>query len=165
MNTEISRILNQLQRSYNGDAWHGTPQMGILHGISAKQAFMHPVANAHSIWEIVLHITAWEGEVIRRLQTGEAHLPEEGDWQEVHDNSAAAWKATLKRLHEVHTALEQEITRCADDKLDEIPAEPRVREVGSGVSLYVLLHGIVQHGIYHAGQIALLKKALESIVE
>jgi uncharacterized damage-inducible protein DinB len=161
MTTEITRIVNQLQRSYNGDAWHGTPLLGILQGITAEQAFMRPIANAHTIWELVLHITAWEGEVVRRLRTGESRLPEEGDWQEVHDTSQAAWNNALKRLREVHITLEQEMTRYTDDELDTTPAVPRVREIGSGVSLYVLLHGIVQHGIYHAGQIALLKKAVE----
>jgi uncharacterized damage-inducible protein DinB len=156
--TEILRILDQFERFRDGDAWYGTPLSGILHGISAKQAMMRPIADAHTIWEIVLHITAWEGEVLRRLQTGEARLPEEGDWQEVSDDSEVAWNQALQRLQDVHEALVQEIERCTDERLDTIPAVPREREVGSGVSLYVLLHGIIQHGIYHAGQIAMLKK-------
>ena len=32
--------------------------------------------------------------------------------------------------------------------------------LGTGTSFYVLLHGVAQHDAYHAGQIALLKKAL-----
>jgi uncharacterized damage-inducible protein DinB len=159
--TEITRILDQFRRTYNGDAWHGTPLRGILNGISAEQAMMRPLANGHTIWELVLHITAWEGEVLRRLQTGSMAMPEEGDWQEVHDGSETAWKAALKRLADVHAALEQEIMRTTDDRLETTLGAPRVRETGAGVSVYVLLHGIIQHSIYHAGQIALLKKALE----
>lgn len=158
--TEISRILDQFERFHDGDAWYGTPLAGILRDITAAQAMRRPIADAHTIWELVLHITAWEGEVLRRLQTGEARLPEEGDWQEVRDSSETAWNQVLKRVQEVHAALMQEITRCADEYLDVVPAVPREREVGSGVSLYVLLHGIIQHGIYHAGQIAVLKKCV-----
>jgi uncharacterized damage-inducible protein DinB len=164
--TEITRILDQFRRAYNGDAWHGTPLRGILQDISAEQAMMRPISNAHTIWELVLHITAWEGEVLRRLQTGSMALPEEGDWQEVSDISETAWKTALKRLANVHAALEQEIMRCTDDHLETTLGAPRVRETGAGVSVYILLHGIIQHSIYHAGQIALLKKAIEvQIVE
>ncbi len=162
---ELKRILNQAERSFAGDAWHGSSLKDIVQDISAEQAMMRPIASAHTIWELILHITAWEGEVVRRLQTGDAHLPEEGDWQEIPAMSAAerdaAWEKALQRLFSVHHALEEEIMRHSDEQLDEMPAVPRVREVGSGVSLYVLLHGVVQHGIYHAGQIALLKKALQ----
>jgi uncharacterized damage-inducible protein DinB len=159
--TEITRILDQFRRTYNGDAWHGTPLRGILQDISAEQAMMRPLENAHTIWELVLHITAWEGEVVRRLQTGSMGLPEEGDWQEVQESNEMSWKAALKRLADVHAALEQEIMRCTDDKLETTLGAPRVRETGAGVPVYVLLHGIIQHSVYHAGQIALLKKATE----
>lgn len=159
--TEISRILDQFYRATEGDAWHGTPLLSILEGITAKQAMLRPLATAHTIWELLLHITAWEGEVLRRLRTGEAALPEEGDWQIVEDSSESAWEQAQQRYNSVHGELVQEIMNLSDNNLDTVPAIPRMREVGTGVSLYVLLHGIVQHGIYHAGQIALLKKGTE----
>ncbi len=160
--TEISRILDQFRRAYNGDAWHGTPLREILRGISAKQAAQHVIPEAHSIWELLLHITAWEGEVLRRLQTGIMGMPEDGDWNDIQLGSEEAWHNTLARFDKVHTELEQEMMRCTDDKLSEILGTNRERETGAGVSVYVLLHGIIQHSIYHAGQIALLKKAFAS---
>jgi len=45
--------------------------------------------------------------------------------------------------------------RAADDgaRLEEITP-------GTSYSNYVLLHGVIQHDLYHAGQIALLKKTM-----
>ncbi len=160
--TEIARILDQFCRAYNGDAWYGEPIRAILAGISAENAAKKILANAHSIWEILLHIIAWEGEVLRRLRTGIMQLPEEGDWQEVQNHSEEAWKATFERFERVHADLEQQIATINDEQLPTILGAKRERETGAGVSYYVLLHGIVQHGIYHAGQIALLKKAFEA---
>lgn len=172
--TEISRILDQFRRAYDGDAWHGTPLRQILRGITARQAAGHIAPETHSIWEILLHITAWEGEVLRRLQTGIMDMPEDGDWNTVQDDaelgaahsssvsSEEAWNKAIQRFETVHAALEQEMERCTDERLSAILGTNRERETGGGVSVYVLLHGIVQHSIYHAGQIALLKKATAS---
>ncbi|MFY8001877.1 MAG: DinB family protein [Candidatus Kapaibacteriota bacterium] len=157
--TEISRILDQLRRAYNGDAWHGEPLASIVQNITAEQANKRPIAGAHTIWEILLHITAWEGEVLRRLQTGVMQMPADGDWNTVQEASEAAWNEALQRFHQVHGALEQEIVRLSDENLSIMLGTVRERETGGGVSVYVLLHGIVQHSIYHAGQIAILKKA------
>jgi len=160
--TEISRILDQFRRAHNGDAWHGTPLREILRGISAEQAVRHVIPEAHSIWEILLHITAWEGEVVRRLQTGIMDMPEDGDWNDIQLSSEEAWISAVERFDQIHAELEQEIMRCTDNRLSEMLGTTRERETGAGVSVYVLLHGIIQHSIYHAGQIALLKKAFVS---
>lgn len=157
--SEIQRILDQFRKAYNGDAWHGDPVLKVLQGITAKQAFMRPIPEAHNIWEILLHITAWEGEVLRRLQTGILQMPEEGDWCSINDSSDFAWQVALERFQMIHLDLDDAIGRLTEEHLDEILGTSRERELGSGVSVYTLLHGIIQHSLYHAGQIALLKKS------
>ena len=52
--SEAARIADQLRRAFDGEAWHGDSLFEILKGVSAKQAAARPVANAHSIWELVL---------------------------------------------------------------------------------------------------------------
>lgn len=160
--TEISRILDQFRRAYDGDAWYGTPICQILRDISSTQAISRTIPQAHSIWELLLHITAWEREALRRLETGTMDMPEDGDWNVVVDSSEAAWNNAKQRFHTVHTALEQKIATLSDKELQTVLGTKRVRETGEGVPVYVLLHGIIQHSIYHAGQIALLRKSFES---
>ena len=66
--TEVGRIVDQLNRAFEGEAWHGPAVVEILEGITAQQAATRPLNGAHSIWEITLHIAAWERAVLLRLQ-------------------------------------------------------------------------------------------------
>ena len=160
--SEIDRIIDELQREFSGDPWHGSPLLQILDGVSAEQAAAHPVPGAHSIWELVLHITAWKGEVHRRLSGAPASDPEEGDWPDVGDTAPERWRRALEALRAAHNRLTAAIRELPEQKLYEPTNDPRNRPLGTGVSHYVLLHGIVQHDVYHSGQIAILKKALTS---
>ncbi|MBV9087552.1 MAG: DinB family protein [Acidobacteriaceae bacterium] len=149
---EVQRIHNLLQASFTGQPWHGDSLMKILDGITAEQAARKPVPAAHSIWELVQHIAVWEGVARRRLSGEPVVVTPEQDWPAVHATDAAAWQRTLETLKSNHAALEQAIAGTTDDRLDEIVP-------GKDHSVFVLLHGVIEHAAYHAGQIALLKKA------
>jgi uncharacterized damage-inducible protein DinB len=156
--SEITRIIDQLQREHSGDPWHGSPMLTILEGIVAAQAARKPIAGAHSIWELVLHVTGWKREVARRLGGAPAGEPASGDWPPVGDATDARWQAALDDLGAAHRELIAATEALPDSRLFEPTNDPRNRPLGTGVSYYVLLHGAVQHDVYHAGQIALLKK-------
>ena len=158
--TETARILDQLEREHAGDAWHGTPLRELLSGIDYEQASARPLSGAHTIWEIVLHMTAWKNEVGRRLDGAAAGTPREGDWPTPGTPGAQRWREAVGALEEAHRALAAAIARIPDSRLTALTNDKRDRESGGGVSYYVLLHGIVQHDVYHSGQIALLKKAV-----
>jgi uncharacterized damage-inducible protein DinB len=158
MATEISRIIDELSREHDGDPWHGSPLQQILAGVSARQAAAHPLRDAHSIWELVLHVTAWKNEVRRRLSGAPAADPEEGDWPEVGEVSDTGWHDAQVRLQRAQQLLISAIRELPEERLYEPTKDPRNRATGAGVPHYVLLHGIVQHDVYHAGQIAILKK-------
>ena len=81
--SEIQRIVDQLEREHTGDPWHGSPLHAILDGVTAAQAAARPLPAAHSIWELVLHMTGWKSEVRRRLSGAPAAEPDGGDWPEV----------------------------------------------------------------------------------
>ena len=153
--TEVQRIADQLRRAYEGDAWVGPSLRGLLDGVTAAQAAHRSIPQAHTIWELVLHITVWESVVRRRL-AGEALEPTgEHDWPPVRDIGDVAWKKALADLERGHLALREAIAGLTDARLnDPVP--------GKGYSVYFMLHGLVQHDLYHAGQIALLKKAVSA---
>ena len=151
--TEVERIGDQLRRAHEGEAWHGPALEEILKGVDAPAALTRPIAGAHNIWEIVLHIGVWESVVRRRL-SGEvvAGVPPEQDWPPVGAASDAAWEEALRGLRTGHDELQRVVARLNDRQLDEpVP--------GMGYNVYFMLHGVVQHALYHAGQIAILKKA------
>jgi uncharacterized damage-inducible protein DinB len=156
--TEVNRLLDQLQREHEGDPWHGSPLRTILDGIDAGRAARTPIENGHSIWQLVLHITAWKKEVAKRARGGPASEPADGDWPGVGEPTETRWRAALDRLEAAHRDLLAAVAALPEEKLFEATNDPRDRPLGAGVSYYVLLHGIVQHDVYHAGQIAILKK-------
>jgi uncharacterized damage-inducible protein DinB len=160
MESEVERIVDQLQREHNGDPWHGSPLLQVLDGVTAGQAAARPVRGAHSIWELVLHVTAWKKEVRRRVEGAAAAEPEDGDWPMVGQPAPDSWAAALKDLQAAHDRLVAAVAALPETRLYEATRDERERPLGSGVSHYVLLHGMVQHDVYHAGQIAILKRAL-----
>jgi uncharacterized damage-inducible protein DinB len=155
MMTEIERLLDQLRRAYHGEAWHGPSVREVLTGVTAVQAHARPLENAHSIWELVQHIAVWESVGRRRLEGDRAQVdissPE--DWPPADDTSEVAWEQAKAALDRGHQALVEAIQRVPESRLDE--------PIFDGMStVYVTLHGVIQHDLYHAGQIAMLKKAL-----
>ena len=155
---EINRIVDQLEREHSGDPWHGSPLSQILQGVTHLQAAARPVTAAHSIWELVLHVAAWKNEVRRRLSGAAAGEPQEGDWPPVGEVSEASWQAAREHLELSHRLLVSAVRDLRETKLFEPTNDVRDREVGTGVTYYELLHGAVQHDVYHSGQIAILKK-------
>ena len=150
---EVERIADQLKHAFEGNAWHGPSVREVLTGVSAERAARRPLPGAHTIWEIAVHIGVWEAFVRRRLE-GEVitEVPPEQDWPPITDTSEAAWKRTLAQLEEGHMRLRKVIGALPESRLAETVQ-------GMGYSVYFMLHGVVQHDLYHAGQIALLKKA------
>jgi uncharacterized damage-inducible protein DinB len=150
---ETARIQDQLQRAFDGSAWSGPSFWQLLKDVFVDKAAAKPLPQMHSIWEIVGHVVAWQKIVVRRL-AGEKiiEVAECENWPPVLQASAAAWKRALEELEESHRHLWEAVGRLQDARLeDPVP--------GQDYSVYVMLHGVVQHNLYHAGQIALLKKA------
>lgn len=153
---EPKRLASQLRRSYEGQAWHGPSLSELLNGVTHEQASAKPLQDAHSIWELVHHITAWEREALGVLE-GKTYqtLAGEQDWPPVGEMNHKAWQAALADLESVTRNLVAAVKAMSDEKLNEIVS-------GVEYNFYFLLHGIVQHNLYHAGQIAIFKRAAKT---
>lgn len=154
MNAECLRISAQLRYAFEGKAWHGSAIMELLQGVSAETAHAHPIKGAHSIVELVLHIGVWEQvalEAIKGTPMPKA-LPPEQDFPSGQGGQEAAWQQEMQQLQDRNRKLCNAIESFGDERLEEIVP-------GRKYNFYTLLHGIVQHSLYHAGQIALLRKA------
>ena len=150
--SEVNRIVDQLKRAFEGEAWHGPSVLEIIAGISSRQATARPFDGAHSIWELVLHIAAWEHAIVRRLKGDRAQLSTEEDWPPVPATDEESWERTKLMLKLGHHELRSAIAGLDDSRLDQ----PIIEGMST---VYVQLHGIIQHDLYHAGQIAQLKKS------
>lgn len=150
---ETNLIADQLNRAFDGAAWHGPALIEILDGIDAKAAAAHPIPQAHSIWELVLHLTTWERVIIYRIKKKEAMMPsDEENFPTVQQTTEQAWQEALKTLRATHSDLVQLVSAMKVSRLDEpVP--------GKDYDVRFMLTGAVQHAAYHGGQIAILKKA------
>ena len=150
---QIELISDQLQRAYAGEAWHGPSLQELLDGLTAEQALGRPVPEAHSIWEVTMHIGVWMSVVRRRLRGDTVQPTPEQDWPVIDGGSSEAWRQTLDALEREHNQLRTAICAMPEASLEN-------QAPGKDHSVAMMLHGVIQHSLYHAGQIALLKKAL-----
>jgi DinB superfamily len=158
MTSETLRVADQLRRAFGGDAWHGPPLRELLSGVTAEQAALRPVSSWHTIWELVMHI-----DIYVRIALEATHgipMPKlygtEKDWPVVTDDSTSRWKAETANLFANGEKLAVAIEGFADERLKGIVP-------GREYDFYHLFHGIVQHSLYHGGQIALLKRAVSEL--
>jgi uncharacterized damage-inducible protein DinB len=150
--TEAKKLVDQLKPIYTVNAWHGSSFREIFSDVSAAKAAAKPLPAAHSIWEITLHIAAWESVAVRRTKDDPANLTDAEDWPSVNDTTEAAWAKTLEDLEAGHNRLLERISALSDADLQKTAA-------GQSYSIQFMLQGVIHHDLYHLGQIALLKKA------
>jgi uncharacterized damage-inducible protein DinB len=152
--SETARLADQIRRAFEGEAWHGDSLLEILAGVNAKTAAARPIPNAHTIWELLLHIQVWDDASIRRAGGTAVQPTGEKDFPPVRDTREAAWQQTLASVKKTHEELVRTVAAFPDSRLQErVPGKSQ-----DYYNFYYLFSGIVQHELYHAGQIALLKK-------
>ena len=150
--SEASGIADQLRRAFYGSAWHGPAVLELLAGMDAATAAARPVADAHSIWELLLHIEAWDGAGLKRLAGKKAQLKGKQNFPDVPEPTEKAWRESVAAAKRTHDELVKTVAGLSEKRLrDQVP--------GKRYDFYHMLHGIAQHELYHAGQIAILKKA------
>ena len=152
------KITNELQKAFNGDAWHGNHIMQILNNVKPENAFEHFIPNAHSIAKIAMHLTSWTEEVTSRLFGNLASEPALGDWPIPHEKTPQAWEKIIFNFKVANEELIRQCEAIAENKWEDDTHDERDPALGTGVTNIQLINGLIQHHAYHAGQIALLSK-------
>jgi uncharacterized damage-inducible protein DinB len=154
---EVDRIVEQMRLAFEGGAWHGPAVLEVLRDVDALRASNPSIYGAHTIWELVLHLSATQVILLRRIRGEDAGLSDEDFWESVPAPTNDNWQAAVERLTRQERELRAAVTAFPEDKLDQ-------KLMPSGTTTaYANFHGHVQHNTYHAGQIALLKKAYQEI--
>jgi len=150
---ERQRLLDLVDRTHRARAWHGPALLQTLAGVTAALAAKHPVRGAHSIWELVEHVASWYEIVAERMAGEAAAVTPARNFPAVTRATPSAWKASLRRLARAHARFRREVAAFPVAKLGR--RRPKLEQTWN-----VLIHGQIQHALYHAGQIALLRRAL-----
>lgn len=149
MGAEVENIISLLKRTFEKDAWHGPSVREALKDLAGEEAFSR-LPDTHSIIELVAHMTAWRTYAVKKLE-GEASYKVS---DQMNFPDAKNWQVVLADLEESQRQLEARLRTITSEKLQE-----QVPGVTSPLSFYVLIHGIIHHDLYHAGQIILIRKA------
>jgi uncharacterized damage-inducible protein DinB len=147
---ELSRDVESLVR---GNNWHGPTLEELLEGVPAEAAAARPMAGAHSIWELVLHTTAWCDVFRRRLEGTATEEPEAGDYPPVPAPTEEAWHAARKALFDAHHTFAARVAGLS-------PAALRAPVPGRPFDAHFQVRAAIRHTVYHSGQIGLLKKSM-----
>jgi len=158
-------LLSSLQRAHDGKPWHGPSRAAVLAHVSPVEAAWRPAPDAHSMWEIVLHMRSWTLEVLRRARGGVPSEPQGGDWPPVSTPpSAAAWRETLASLDAAHAALVAQVA-AMDDAARAAPVRDRPGDPqGTAITQRAMIRSLAEHDVYHTGQLAMLKRLARAAV-
>ena len=154
MNNELKMYAAQLNENFAGEPWFGRNIQAILKEINEEIASQKPNGQ-HSILELLYHMINWRLFTINRLEKSSATVKsfEENDWQVLDHQDKSLWQKGIDQLNDTQQRLLNLINTMKDEDLQS-PVHERDYENRT------LINGIIQHDIYHLGQIAYIKKML-----
>jgi len=151
----VKNHIEKIQAVFQGECWHGPNITEVLANISSVQASYKPTPNTNSIAELIEHIVAWRRFTVEMLGGNvEFKIDVEAgeDWPRYPNGvSEAQWTAIKKSLDSNQEELVATMTAFDNSKADQ--------NVGHRPFTFQQLAGfIIDHDLWHCGQIALLKK-------
>ncbi|MFV8345328.1 DinB family protein [Flavobacterium sp. ZB4P13] len=149
--TEKERVSNLYKTVYNGHPWIDINILETLESISAEQAYTKVKPEINSIWEIVNHMIQWRLNVLQRVQGKIMTTPGHNYFTKNSDPSEEAWKNTLISLEESQQQWIELLSDFNESDFEKIYPN-------NNLTYYEHIHGIIQHDVYHLGQIVILKK-------
>jgi uncharacterized damage-inducible protein DinB len=156
MNKEIQSIIRNLQNVNSGQPWYGRPLYEILEEIDPSTVYTKPNPNSHSLIELLYHMITWSEFTLKRIEGDKEHdmaASEKMDWREI-DPAVHDWEKGVKEFKRVHKDIIAGLETKEDEFLKEMVDYRQY-------NFRFLLNGLIQHNIYHIGQVAYVKKLLE----
>ncbi|HCT24372.1 MAG TPA: hypothetical protein DIW54_14040 [Chitinophagaceae bacterium] len=150
----INSIITDLETTTKGNPWYGDALVPTLQQIP-KEIVYTRIDGANSIIEITKHLLNWYQFSLERVKGSSnytLHTAEENNWTII-TAADILWEDCIKELDKLYNSLISQLSKKEDAFLNEIVPERTY-------TYSFLLYGLIQHNIYHLGQIQLLKKIL-----
>ena len=157
MNTQMLQLAESLKEAYEGEPWFGKSALTLINETTPEMALQQP-AGQHSILELVWHMANWRAFTINRVRKDDSvpveHF-EKDDWRQLDHTNTSLWQQGVDLYKKTHN----ELVELLQQQTDELLAE---NVLGRNYSYSTLINGILQHDVYHLGQIAYLQKLLRA---
>ena len=154
MKKDINSYISEFETIYNGEPWYGKSLMAVIYSADPKNVFKKQKSEGHSAYEITHHLYAWRNLLANRLKGDNASIEinSKEDWAPLpKEQTTATWKELVKKLEQNQQELIESLTKLNDEDLDTDLAN-------TSNSLRTFLNGLIQHDVYHIGQVALAIK-------
>lgn len=152
-NIRILRYADHFREVYDGSPWYGDNIVTKLDNLTEDTAFTRPVQGMHSVAEVVAHMTYWRKSLISRLQKDssfQASADSADNWQDLARLKAQGWDSVRGAL----IATQEQLVRLLSQRTDTILDQ----EYSDGSTYDYLIRGVLNHDVYHVGQIGLIRK-------
>lgn len=156
MNKEITSLIRRIENVNSGQPWFGRAVFSILEEVDGKKAHIKPGGTEHSMAELLYHMITWADFTLKRLEKDEEKdmgFFEKMDWRDI-DPKVHTWKKGIAELKKIHRKIVSHLKKKEDPFLKEIVDYRQY-------NYRFLLNGLIEHNIYHLGQIAYLGKMLK----
>lgn len=154
METQIEELIREFKTIYNGSPWLGNSIKSVLEGIAPEKALETPLREVNCIAGLVSHMITWRMLLIKRMEnddTYDVNQEESFNYSNYGSTSTEIWNHLLNRLDETQNKIVDLLASQQEDFLNKKVARRTY-------DFRHLTHGVIQHDIYHMGQIAILKK-------
>lgn len=158
MQTEIEAIIHSMQEILSGEPWYGKSFLTMVNDIDPSKVHQKPNNNSHSMIEILFHMVTWAEFTQHRLEKDQhfdLHAFEALDWRQTNPE-IHTWNAGIAQFTTATNKIIELLKSCSDPLLED---KVDYRKY----NFRYLLNGLIQHNIYHLGQIAYVKKLLPRV--
>lgn len=155
MKKEIQAIIRRIENINNGEPWFGRAVYIILEEVNSKKVYIKPNDTEHSLIELLYHMITWASFTLKRIEKDDKmdmSVFEKIDWRNINPK-IHTWKKGLTEFKAIHKKIIALLKKKDDAFLKEIVDYRKY-------NFRFLLNGMIEHNIYHLGQIAYLKKML-----
>lgn len=158
MKENIKEIIRSLSETFEGGPWYGKSVMRKLENVPYIIGYKSCVPESHTVAQIVGHLIAWKKFAVEKLKGNNDYSLEidtNDDWPNIEVHSQKEWEELKREL----VATQGEIYELLNEKEDDSFLDEKVD--GKDYNFGYLLKGLVQHDIYHIGQIGLIESQLK----
>ena len=145
------KIAQRLEDIYQGEPWFGESLQAKLNQVTEEGAYKQVVNNKHSIAEILSHMEFWRKSFIQQLKgedASEYNGNNPGNWPAVEDLRKQGWKNQLASFDKTKQELVSLLKKANETMLSD--------------DLMMNLNGLVDHDVYHTGQIGIVKSMVNA---
>lgn len=153
----INNIIRQLNELQEGSLWFDQCFKDKIDRLSDDEAFKRPIPQVHSVAEHISHIIEWRKECLLRFNGQRTDLMNSpDDWKDNDTLSKIGWMNLKDLFYKSTLTLINALKDHDDPYLD-------TKFSDTNYNFHYLIEGIIQHDLYHLGQIAITIKLMKQL--